>query len=29
MEREVRKYKASYKDGGYFSMEGDVTYAHK
>ena len=29
MEREVRKYKVSYKDGGYFSMKGDGAYAHK
>ena len=29
MEREVRESKAFYKDGGYFSMEGDGAYARK
>ena len=29
MEREVRGYNTSNKDGGYFSMEGDGAYAHK
>ena len=29
MEREVRKFNTSDKDGGYFSMEGDGAYAHK
>ena len=29
MEREVREFNTSDKDGGYFSMEGDGAYAHK
>ena len=29
MEREVREYKTSYKDGGYFNLKGDDAYAHK
>ena len=29
MEREVRKFDASDKDGGYFNMKGDDAYAHK
>ena len=29
MEREVREFNTSDKGGGYFSMEGDGTYAHK